>query len=203
MVFAQERDARRVWDVLPKRLGRYGLALHPTKTRLLEFQPPRAGSKPPTNGEKRSFDLLGLTHYWARSQRGHWVVKRKTAGDRFERAVKRVSEWCSKYRHTPLAWQQTQLEAKLRGHDNYYGVVGNYGSVSRFHLEVRRAWRKWLDRRSCRARMTWVRFRRLWQRYPLPPPVVRHLYGFAQRIRDPTSRMRESRMSGSVGAPGG
>ncbi len=177
MVFANEADARRVWDVLPKRLGRYGLTLHPTKTRLVEFRPPSAGTKPPTNGDKGSFDLLGFTHYWARSQRGHWVVKRKTAGSRFGRAVKRVSEWCSVYRHTPLAWQQEQLEQKLRGHDNYYGIVGNYESLARFHLEVRRAWRKWLDRRSCRAHMTWARFRRLWQRYPLPAPVVRHRYG--------------------------
>src|SRR3989454_5633547 len=177
MVFANERDARRVWDVLPKRLGRYGLTLHPTKTRLVEFRPPSTGTKPPTNGDKGSFDLLGFTHYWARSQRGHWVVKRKTAGSRFGRAVKRVSEWCSVYRHTPLAWQQEQLEQKLRGHDNYYGIVGNYESLARFHLEVRRAWRKWLDRRSCQARMSWTRFRRLWQRYPLPAPVVRHRYG--------------------------
>jgi len=137
MVFANEADARRVWDVLPKRLGWYGLTLHPTKTRLVEFRPPSVGTKLPINGDKGSFDLLGFTHYWARSQRGHWVVKRKTAGNRFGRAVKRVSEWCSVYRHTPLAWQQEQLEQKLRGHDNYYGIVGNYESLARFHLEVR------------------------------------------------------------------
>lgn len=173
MVFANEQDARRVWDVLPKRLGEYGLTLHPTKTRLLEFRPPKAGTKPPSNGEKGSFDLLGFTHYWARSKKGNWVVKRKTAGDRFGRAVKRVSEWCRVYRHVPVAWQQEQLGKKLRGHDNYYGLIGNYEAVARFHLEVRRAWRKWLDRRSCRARMTWTRFRLLWKRYPLPAPVVR------------------------------
>jgi len=177
MVFANERDARRVWDVLPKRLGKYSLTLHPTKTRLVEFRPRSAGTKPPTNGEKGSFDLLGFTHYWARSRRGHWVVKRKTAGSRFGRAVKRVSEWCSKYRHAPLAWQQEQLVQKLRGHDNYYGIIGNYEAVARYHLEVRRAWRRWLDRRSDKARMTWARFRCLWQRYPLPAPVVRHWLG--------------------------
>ena len=74
MVFATERDARRVWDVLPKQLGRYGLTLHPTKTRLLEFRPRVGGTTPPTNGDKGSFDLLGFTHYWARSRRGSWVV---------------------------------------------------------------------------------------------------------------------------------
>ena len=125
----------------------------------------------------QSFDFLGFTHHWARSRRGIWVVMRKTAGGRFGRALKRASEWLRSVRHQPLAQQHEQLVRKLRGHDNYYGIVGNYESLARFHLEVRRAWRKWLDRRSCRARMTWARFRRLWQRYPLPAPVVRHRYG--------------------------
>jgi RNA-directed DNA polymerase len=183
MVFANERDARRVWDVLPKRLGEYGLTLHPTKTRLLEFRPPLAGIKPPGNGKKGSFDLLGFTHYWARSERGHWVVKRKTAGDRFGRAVKRASEWCRVYLHAPVAWQHEQLVKKLRGHDNYYGIIGNYRSVARFHNEARRVWRKWLDRRSWRARMLWPRFLLLLKRYPLPDPVVRT--GFRPRAANP------------------
>jgi group II intron reverse transcriptase/maturase len=174
MVFANERDARRVWNVLPKRLGKYTLTLHPTKTRLVEFRPRSAGTKPPINHEKGSFDLLGFTHYWTRSRRGNWVVKQKTAGSRFGRAVKRVSEWCRKYRHAPVSWQHEQLERKLRGHDNYYGIGGNYDALARFRFEVHRAWRKWLDRRSDRARMTWERFRRLLQRYPLPVPVVRY-----------------------------
>ncbi len=174
MVFASERDARRVWNVLPKRLGRYGLTLHPTKTRLLEFRPRTGGVKPPDSGEKRSFDLLGFTHYWTRSRRGNWVVKRKTAGSRFGRAVKRVYEWCRRYRDTPVAWQHQQLVRKLRGHDNYYGLPSNYDALSRFRCEVERSWRKWLDRRSYRARMTWERFKRLLERYPLPKPVVRH-----------------------------
>ena len=174
MVFASERDARRVWDVLPKRLGEYGLTLHPTKTRLVEFRPRSGGTTPPDNGSKESFDLLGFTHYWARSQRGTWVVKRKTAGSRFGRAVKRVYEWCRTYRHAPVAWQHEQLRRKLRGHDNYYGITGNWRALVRFRYEVSRAWRKWLDRRSAKAHMTWERFKRLVERYPFPAPVVRH-----------------------------
>lgn len=177
MVFASERDARRVWDVLPKRLGRYGLTLHPIKTRLVEFRPTSVGPKPPRNGGKRSFDLLGFRHHWAQSRRGSWVVKRKTAGDRFGRAVKRVYEWCRAHRHTPVPWQHEQLERKLRGHDNYYGITGNYESLTRFRYEVSRAWRMWLNRRSHRARMTWERFHSLTRRYPLPVPVVRHWLG--------------------------
>jgi len=174
MVFATERDARRVWDVLPKQLGRYGLTLHPTKTRLLEFRPRVGGTTPPTNGDKGSFDLLGFTHYWARSRRGSWVVKRKTAGSRFGRAVKRVYEWCRTYRHAPVPWQHEQLGRKLRGHDNYYGITGNRKALARFRHAVRRAWRTWLNRRSAKARMTWECFERLVERYPLPAPVVRH-----------------------------
>jgi len=174
MVFATERDARRVWDVLPKQLGRYGLTLHPTKTRLLEFRPRVGGTTLPTNGDKGSFDLLGFTHYWARSRRGSWVVKRKTAGSRFGRAVKRVYEWCRTYRHAPVPWQHEQLGRKLRGHDNYYGITGNRKALARFRRAVRRAWRTWLNRRSAKARMTWECFERLVERYPLPAPVVRH-----------------------------
>jgi RNA-directed DNA polymerase len=172
MVFASERDARRVMDVLPKRLGRYGLTLHPTKTRLLEFRPGRGATKP--NLDRGSFDLLGFTHYWVRSRRGSWAVKRKTAGSRFGRAVKRVYEWCRTHRHAPVPWQHEQLERKLRGHDNYYGISGNYDALTRFRLEVRRAWRRWLHRRSDKACMTWERFNRLLERYPFPAPVVRH-----------------------------
>lgn len=174
MVFANERDARRVWDVLPKQLGRYGLTLHPTKTRLLEFRPRAGGTTLPTNGDKGSFDLLGFTHYWARSRRGSWVVKRKTAGSRFGRAVKRVYEWCRTYRHAPVPWQHEQLGRKLRGHDNYYGITGNRKALARFRHAMRWAWRMWLNRRSAKARMTWERFERLVERYPLPAPVVRH-----------------------------
>jgi len=160
--------------VLPKQLGRYGLTLHPTKTRLLEFRPRVGGTTLPTNGDKGSFDLLGFTHYWARSRRGSWVVKRKTAGSRFGRAVKRVYEWCRTYRHAPVPWQHEQLGRKLRGHDNYYGITGNRKALARFRHAVRRAWRTWLNRRSAKARMTWECFERLVERYPLPAPVVRH-----------------------------
>jgi group II intron reverse transcriptase/maturase len=176
MVFASERDARRVWDVLPKRFSRYGLTLHPTKTRLVEFRPRPGGTKPADSGEKGSFDLLGFTHYWARSKRGSWMVKRKTAGSRFGRAVQRVQEWCRKHRHAPVPWQHEQLGWKLRGHDNYYGIPGNYEALTRFHHEVRRAWRKWLDRRSNKARMTWERFKRLVECYPLPGPTYREWF---------------------------
>jgi len=174
MVFTEETDARRMMDVLPERLRQYGLTLHPTKTRLLEFRPPRwAGNDQLRDTGKRSFDFLGFTHHWARSRRGSWVVRRKTASSRFSRALKRTSEWFRRVRHQAVAWQHEQLVRKLRGHDNYYGLPGNSAALYRFRYEVSRLWRKWLDRRSHKAAMTWARFQRLQARYPLPSPVRR------------------------------
>lgn len=169
MVFARERDARRVLGVLPKRFGKYGLRLHPEKTRLVRFQRPRgAGPRPET------LDLLGFTHYWGRSRKGRWVVKRKTSKSRFTRALTSIRQWCRKYRHRPVREQHAALVRKVRGHYAYYGITPNGQRLARFQHEVERIWRKWLDRRSNRAKMTWDRFRRLLQRYPLPRPRVVH-----------------------------
>jgi hypothetical protein len=174
MVFTEEKDARRMMDVLPERLRQYGLTLHPTKTKLLYFRPPSSVDKDEDGDTgKQSFDFLGFTHYWARSRRGSWVVKQKTASSRFSRALKRASSWFQEVRHQPVAWQHKQLVRKLRGHDNYYGLPGNSAALYRFRYEVRRLWRKWLDRRSHKAAMTWARFQRLEARYPLPSPARR------------------------------
>ena len=173
MVFSDEKDARKMMTVLPERLRQYGLTLHPTKTRLLRFQPPQRWEVGEVRAPgSRTFDFLAFTHYWGRSRRGSWVVKRKTASDRFTRALKRASEWFRKVRHQPLEWQHEQLVRKLRGHDNYYGISGNAAALYRFRFEVRRLWRKWLDRRSHKAAMTWARFRHLEARLPLPTPTV-------------------------------
>ena len=183
MVFSSEADARRILAVLPKRLGKYGLTLHPTKTRLLHFRPASAGGDQPRDTGKQSFDFLGFTHHWARSRRGFWVVKQKTAGSRFSRALKRASDWFRSVRHQPVAQEHEQLVRKLRGHNNYYGICGNYDALVRFRYEVGRRWRKWLDRRSDKACMTWERFNRLLTRYPLPSPVVR--FGLVPHAANP------------------
>jgi hypothetical protein len=119
MGFACEEDARRVLEVLPKRFGKYGLALHPDKTRLVPFQRPPQQT-PPTDPARDSrpgsFDLLGCTHSWGRSRRGFWVVKRKTAHGRLSRALRSIAQWCRLHRHAPLAEQHQTLVQKLRGH---------------------------------------------------------------------------------------
>jgi len=173
LVFQLESDARRVLEVLPKRFGRYGLSLHPDKTRLVQFEPPRRASEGRPEGP-RSFDLLGFTHYWERSRRGHWVVKRKTASSRFTRSLRRIEQWCRTNRHASLDWQHAQLQRKLRGHDEFYGIIGNSKALGSLRHWVRRIWRKWLSRRSRDSKVKWAKFNLLLKRYPLPNPKICH-----------------------------
>jgi group II intron reverse transcriptase/maturase len=176
-LFANETDARAVLDVLPKRFEKYGLTLHPEKTRLVDFRRPDR-MQPPSGGSGASrpgtFDLLGFTHYWGKSLRGKWVVKRRTAKDRFRRAIKRVAAWCRKHRHYEVRWQWQALVKKLCGHFEYYGIIGNYEALARYRHEVIGVWRKWLDRRSQRARVYWDKMHRLLKSYPLPRPRITH-----------------------------
>jgi len=165
LLFEREDDAQRVMAVLPKRFGKYGLRLHPEKTRLVPFQSPQqTGSKPGT------FDLLGFTHHWARSRRGNWIIKRKTAKDRKRRALKALNEWCRANRHRPVPEQWRALSRKLRGLYAYYGIIGNVYSLQGLWFRACRIWRKWLNRRSQRGRMPWHRFRQLLKAFPLPMP---------------------------------
>lgn len=177
LLFSRQDDAHRVLHVLPKRFGKYGLTLHPEKTRLVRFRRPvlrtRLGGRQQV--KPGTFSLLGFTHYWTRSRQGNWVIKQRTARDRFTRALIRVARWCRENRHEPVRWQHQVLTQKLRGHFGYYGITGNYEAIKRFYHEVRRVWRKWLNRRSQRARMSWDRMEALLERYPLPEPrIMRH-----------------------------
>ena len=170
--FTNQEDAQRVKDVLPKRFGRFGLKIHPEKTRLVGFNKPN--DRDDSSGKPESFDLLGFTHYWARSLKGNWVVKRKTSGSRMSRGLRAINEWCRAHRHDPLAEQQQALSQKLRGHCAYYGITGNSKCLSAFRLWVVRTWRRWLSRRNRERPMTWDRFNCLLERYPLPAAVAIH-----------------------------
>ena len=156
-VFGFERadDAQRVMAVLGKRLERFGLKLHPHKTRLLEFRRPprwrRGGGSPTT------FDLLGFTWYWRRT-RGGWRVSCKTRRERLARAIRAVYEWCRDHRHQQVRQQHAALVRKVQGHINYFGVNGNMRSLRRFWRRVQQMWFRWLRRRSQRARLTWARY---------------------------------------------
>jgi group II intron reverse transcriptase/maturase len=174
LAFEREDDARRVMDVLPKRFERFGLTLHPEKTRLVDFRRPSPTGMACGSQRERSFDLLGFTHYWGRSRKGRWVVQRKTAKSRFSRALRQIGQWCRINRHRPVAEQQQALSRKLKGHDAYYGITGNARALSRLRFEVQQRWHKWLNRRSHATRLDWPTFKRLLKRHPLPPARVVH-----------------------------
>jgi RNA-directed DNA polymerase len=177
LVFANESDARRVLEVLPKRCEKYGLTLHPTKTKLVEFRKP--DRDPPAGGKgakgNSTFDLLGFTHYWETSRTGRWAIKRKTARDRFRAAMKRVKAWCKQHMHDPVRDQWRKLSRKLRGHYAYYGIAYNSRALVSFGYHVCIAWWHALRRRSQRS-MSWEKMARLLKVFPPPRPrIVRPL----------------------------
>jgi RNA-directed DNA polymerase len=173
IAFTDEHDARRVKEVLPKRMSKYGLAIHPDKTRLVPFARPKQGraSRATRPG---TFNFLGFTHFWAVSRKGNWVIKQRTASSRLARAVAAVSQWCRRNRHLPLPQQHQTLCQKLRGHFNYYGVTGNSPQLKSFRTAVTRVWYKWLARRKRAPYPNWAWFLRLLGRYPLPPAIPTH-----------------------------
>ncbi len=167
-----EGDARRILEVLAKRFGRFGLAIHSEKTALIRFR------KPESNGESGSgngtFDFLGFTHYWTRSRRGAWVIKRRTARKRLRRAKKSLWQWCRSNRHRPLKEQHRVLCHKLRGHFQYYAIRGNSGRLETIFMHGKKAWRYWLSRRSNKSCISWEKFERVLLTYPLPRPRILH-----------------------------
>jgi RNA-directed DNA polymerase len=175
--FTDESDARRVMEVLPKRFGKYGLTIHPDKTRLVPFARPQEqkGRGEPRSGNRPgTFDFLGFTHYWGKSRRDNAVVKKRTAASRIRRFAKAIGEWCRRNRHRPIQEQHATLSQKLRGHDAYYGVTGNCSSLNRMRAIVARVWRKWLSRRSWKGRFGWASLWGLLERMPLPAARVVH-----------------------------
>ena len=174
---AREDDARRIMDVLPKRMSKYGLTVHPEKTRLIRFDPDRRDDTDTTERESSSpktFDFLGFTHYWGRARKGGWVIKRKTARNRLKRALLALSVWCRKNRHRPIKEQHQTLKQKVQGHYGYYGITGNIASLQKFQLGAVRTWKRWLSRRRRGRTFSWSDFARLAMRYGLPRARVVH-----------------------------
>lgn len=168
IVFERQDDAERVHDVLPQRFAKFGLTLHPDKTKLLDFTRPGASNEP------QSFDFLGFTHLWARSRRGFWVVKQQTAASRLRRALCAITAWCRSHRHLPVRVQHDMLSRKLRGHCAYYGITGNSHALWRYRRGMLGIWRKWLLRRSNAARRPWSWWNTFCERYALPSATAVH-----------------------------
>jgi RNA-directed DNA polymerase len=171
-VFGFERhdDAENMKAMLEQRMRAFGLKLNLDKTRLLDFRPP-----PRSQGEGKgrgTFDFLGFTWYWRRTRRGRWTVACKTRSARLARAIRSAYDWCRSHLHQPVKVQHTALVRRIQGHFNYFGVSGNVRSLYTVVHHARRAWFKWLNRRSQRASLTWERFEDLLRDFPLPVPRV-------------------------------
>jgi group II intron reverse transcriptase/maturase len=175
LVFEEEEDAWRVMDILPKRFARYGLQVHPDKSQLIRFVRPAIGNQRwDARGEQGrkngTFNFLGFTHKWKATRRGGWAIHRNTAKDRRSRAVKKTAKWLRKNRHRPIAEQHARLTKMIQGHIAYYGVPGNITAIQQYIHEVMKRWRKWLTRRSHKAKRSWNWFNQLLERFPLPRP---------------------------------
>jgi group II intron reverse transcriptase/maturase len=176
LCFQHREDAEKVLRVLPKRFAKYGLTLHPEKTRLLAFGRTALAQAERDGRQLDTFDFLGFTHIGARSRRGRFTVHVKTMKKRLKRALKAVSDWCGEHRHDAVAAQQRTLNAKLRGHYQYYGRPTNYRGIRQFYRVVRRIWHKWLNRRTRGKPLPWPRYAELLRRHPLLTPRIMHTW---------------------------
>ncbi len=172
------QDAESLEKLLRERFAKFGLTLHPDKTRTLSLgrsereNARREGRKPHT------FDFLGFTHYVGRSRKGNFLLGRKTSKKKFRKACREIVTWLQQVRNQKSLreiWEE--LAAKLRGHYGYYGVSGNYRMIQKFGYVVIRAVQKWLNRRSQRRNFPWKRLNDYLKHYPLPRPrIVYKLY---------------------------
>jgi RNA-directed DNA polymerase len=170
--FESEDDALRVMKVLPKRFNRYGLTIHPVKTKLVDFR--RPNSKKDVSKGAGTIDFLGFTHYWAKTRKGNWIVKRKTAKKKLNRSMKAVWTWCRDNRHITIREQWNHLNSKLRGHYQYYGVRSNYKSLEVYYEYLLKAWKQWLGRRSRDGFISYAKLNKMLEKYPLVLPRIVH-----------------------------
>ncbi len=169
--FERREDAEKVMAMLHQRMTEYGLRLHPEKTRLVHFErPPRwpEGGKGPG-----TFDFLGFTLLWRRTQTGKWGQNFRTRKARLQRAKAALNDYCRRQRHEPVKEQHASLCRRISGHINYFGVNGNIASVAQLVRAAERIWHKWLQRRSQRTRLTWQRYKDLLRAFPLPRPSIK------------------------------
>jgi RNA-directed DNA polymerase len=179
LAFESLDDAKRVLTVLGKRLGRYGLLLHPGKTQLIDFRFRRPGGERHPDTSATKFDFLGFTHLWGKTRRQMMVVRQVTAKSRYARVLAAVTKWCRTNRHRPLRDQHAHLSSMMRGHYGYYGMSGNSRRLRWYARQVTRIWKKWLSRRGRHSSLRWSRLNDILRRHPLPPAKIIHRYAAA------------------------
>lgn len=173
MLFTNKDDAQRVLSVLGKRLEKYGLELHPDKTSMVDFRRWKEPQQATEEGQPATtFDFLGFTHVWVKARTGWPTVRQLTAKDRLARTQKKIDLQCRKMRHWSIREQHARLSRMLKGHFQYFGIKGNSKRLSSLRYLAERTWRKWLGRRS-NNRLPWDAFKRILERFPLPPGKIR------------------------------
>jgi RNA-directed DNA polymerase len=178
--FEHERDARRFWSELRERFARFGLELHPDKTRLIEFGRFAAGNRAARGlGKPETFNFLGFTHICGKTRDGRFWLRRTTISKRMRAKLREVGDQLKRRRHQPISVQGQWLASVIRGHMAYYAVPGNIDAVAAFRTQVMGHWYKALRRRSQKTRTTWERMSRIAARW-LPPGRVMHPYPAAR-----------------------
>jgi RNA-directed DNA polymerase len=178
--FEHEQDARQFLAELRERFARFGLELHPDKTRLIEFGRHAAERRRGRGlGKPGTFDFLGFTHICAKSRSGRFWLRRITVSKRVRAKLREVGDQLKRRRHQPIPEQGRWLASVVRGHAAYYAVPGNTDAVTTFRHQVTRLWFKALRRRSQRTRMTWVRMGRIATRW-IPKVRVMHPFPTAR-----------------------
>ncbi len=174
--FADEQDARRFLAELRERFAKFGLELHPDKTRLIEFGRFAAERRRKRGeGKPETFGFLGFTHVCVTNRKGRFWIKRVTIAKRVRAKLAEVKLELKRRWHLPIREQGQWLAAVLRGHYAYYAVPGNSSAVAGFRFQVIGLWRKRLRRRSQRSRLNWTRMKTIANRW-LPRPSVMHPY---------------------------
>jgi RNA-directed DNA polymerase len=172
--FEYENDAQRFLIDLRERFAKFGLELHPDKTRLIEFGRHAARRRAARGlGKPETFDFLGFTHFCGKTRAGRFWLRRVTIAKRMRGKLREVNDQLKQRRHRPIPEQGRWLRSVVHGHLAYYAVPGNIDAVNAFRKQVTRHWHKALRRRSQRSRLDWKRMRRLEDRW-LPPARVKH-----------------------------
>jgi hypothetical protein len=172
--FEYQEDAQRFWADLRERFAKFGLDLHPDKTRLIEFGRLVAWRRKARGlGKPETFDFLGFTHFCGFTKGGRFWLRRITIRKRMQAKLREVNNQLKRRRHQPIPKQGKWLRSVVTGHLAYYAVPGNTDAVAAFRTQVSRHWFKALRRRSQRTRLNWNRMDRLITKW-LPPARVRH-----------------------------
>jgi hypothetical protein len=172
--FEHESDARQFLSDLRERFAKFGLELHPDKTRLIEFGRHAARDRKARGaGKPETFDFLGFTHICGKRKDGQFWLRRITISKRMRAKLTEINISLKRRRHLPIPEQGRWLGSVVRGHLAYYAVPGNTDSVAAFRTQAIRLWFKALRRRSQRNRLNWARMSRIETRW-LPPARVQH-----------------------------